>query len=133
MNLEWSWQGNNVQPLTNPDFEVNFQGVDSHSNGRGKSSRRKKRLGIQKTVGRGRLKISHIGAQRRELGPSRHYTNPGRFRCQSVARSKTRAVRNSFSSANGAARSCRPIGRPALVKPQGMLIPGMPARLAVIV
>jgi hypothetical protein len=58
---------------------------------------------------------------------------PGRFKCQSVARSKIRAVRNSVSSANGAAKSCRPIGSLDLVMPQGILIPGMPARLAVIV
>src|SRR5207244_4414372 len=62
-----------------------------------------------------------------------HDFGPGLFRCQSVWRSKTRAVRNNFSSANGAASSWRPIGRLALVNPQGMLIPGMPARLAVIV
>ena len=33
----------------------------------------------------------------------------------------------------GAPKSCMPIGRLALVSPHGMLIPGMPARLAVIV
>ena len=64
---------------------------------------------------------------------SRHYTNPGLFKCQSVARSKTRAVRSNVSSAKGAPKSCMPIGRLAFVRPQGMLIPGMPARLAVIV
>ena len=53
----------------------------------------------------------------------------GRRVCQSVADSYMRPMRSSFSSSNGGPRSCRPIGRPAFVKPHGMLRPGMPARL----
>src|SRR5262245_8698771 len=45
----------------------------------------------------------------------------GRRVCQSVADSYMRPARRSFSSAKGGARSCRPIGRPDFVKPQGML------------
>ena len=67
------------------------------------------------------------------LLPPSHHPSAGCFRCQSVARSKTLAIRSSFSSANGAARSYMPMGKPPLVKPQGILIPGMPARLAVMV
>ena len=46
---------------------------------------------------------------------------------------KTRAVLNSLSSAKAGARSWRPIGRPDRVRPQGMLRPGIPARLVVMV
>jgi hypothetical protein len=41
--------------------------------------------------------------------------------CQSVACSSMRAVRSGFSSSNGAARICRPIGKPAFVKPHGIV------------
>ena len=64
--------------------------------------------------------------------PSLFY-NTGRLRCQSVSRSCIRATRSNFSSANGGASICKPIGKPALVKPHGMLMPGMPARFALIV
>src|SRR5262249_22048811 len=57
----------------------------------------------------------------------------GRRVCQSVARSYIRATRSSFSSSNGAAKICKPIGSPVFVNPHGMLTPGMPARLALIV
>src|SRR5439155_24957468 len=57
----------------------------------------------------------------------------GRLVFQSVARSKTRAVRSRFSSANAGASNCSPMGRPDRVNPHGMLTPGIPARLAVIV
>src|SRR4051794_18225596 len=67
------------------------------------------------------------------LGYTRHQETSGRLVCQSVALSKTRAVRSRFSSENAGPRSCRPIGSPGPVRPQGMLMPGMPARLAVIV
>src|SRR5262249_43236440 len=43
----------------------------------------------------------------------------GRRVCQSVAFSCIRATRSSFSSSNGAASTCNPIGRPAFVKPHG--------------
>ena len=59
---------------------------------------------------------------------SRFYTF-GRRVCQSVADSYIRATRKSFSSSNGLPSSCSPMGNPAFVKPQGMLRPGMPARL----
>ena len=42
-------------------------------------------------------------------------------------------IRSSFSSSNGAACNCNPIGSPAFVNPHGMLIPAMPARLHAIV
>src|SRR5260370_15727769 len=57
----------------------------------------------------------------------------GRRVCQSVSFSCIRAVRSSFSSANVGARICKPMGRLLFVTPQGMLIPAMPARLALIV
>src|SRR5262249_25002081 len=56
-----------------------------------------------------------------------------RRKCQSVAVSNIRATRSSFSSANGAAINCSPIGNPPLVNPHGRLRPGIPARLALIV
>ena len=46
---------------------------------------------------------------------SRLFYNTGRRLCQSVSRSNILATRSSFSSANGAARICKPIGRPAFV------------------
>src|SRR5512135_3726286 len=80
--------------------------------------------------------LIEVGCSERqvELGKvARHQDNSGRFRCQSVARSKTRAVRSRFSSAKAGARSCKPMGRFEREKPQGIARPGMPAKLAVIV
>src|SRR5262249_50640667 len=79
------------------------------------------------------IEVRRDSSEFRETLISRHYTSPGRRDCQPVAFSKTRAARRRVSSAKAGARSWRPIGRPDLVRPQGMLTPGMPARLAVIV
>jgi hypothetical protein len=43
------------------------------------------------------------------------------------------AIRRSFCSSNGAARNWLEIGRPDVVCPHGTAIPGIPARLALIV
>jgi AcrR family transcriptional regulator len=72
---------------------------------------------------------SVVGGKVPVLLPSTH----GRRVCQSVARSNRRAARSSLSSSKGAASSCRPMGRPSLLKPHGRLMPGRPARLQLIV
>ncbi len=64
---------------------------------------------------------------------SPHSPRVGRRKCQSVARSCSRAARSNFASSNGAASSCRPIGSPPFANPHGTLTPGMPARLALMV
>jgi hypothetical protein len=69
----------------------------------------------------------------RRLEVSILFYNTGRRLCQSVSRSNILATRSNFFSANGEPRICRPIGNPDFVKPHGMLMPGMPARLALIV
>ncbi len=65
--------------------------------------------------------------------PVDYEMSSGRRVCQSVSRSYMRAARSSRSSSNGGARICSPIGKPLRVKPQGMEMPAMPARFAVIV
>ncbi len=76
--------------------------------------------------------------QAQGLGLSRYliYQDPSSVGCcwwKSVAASNMRAVRRSFGSVNVGASICKPMGRFEAVKPQGMLIAGMPARLAVMV
>src|SRR5579883_1151786 len=122
-----------IESPTDPRLEVDLEGIQPHQDRGSVTACVEKSQSVVQTVPPRHVQIRERGS---ELGVAlihRHYTSPGLLRCQSVARSKTRAVRKSFSSAKGAASNCRPIGSFSLVSPQGMLIPGMPARLAVIV
>ena len=127
-----------METLTDQNFDTNLASITTNC----RSHRSKAR---SREVNRFSLTL---GPRREEIGEGRivqqpwmertasrraHPLSPGRLVCQSVARSKTRAVRRRLSSAKAGAISWRPIGRPDRVKPQGMLMPGMPARFVVIV
>src|SRR5262249_2870856 len=66
---------------------------------------------------------------RLEVGHAHAAPRGGVRRWKSCSRSNARPMRRTRASSQGRPRISRPMGRFALVKPQGMLIPGRPARL----
>ena len=133
MDLEGARKMLKIESPTNSGLEVDLKCVQPHHDRRGITACLQESETVLQSISPCQIQVCKQGPEFGVVLILRHYTNSARFRCQSVARSKTRAVRNSFSSAKGAASSWRPIGRFAFVSPQGMLMPGMPARFAVIV
>jgi hypothetical protein len=131
MGLECCRQGVKFESEANSDFQIDLEGVKTKSDRRTVATLAEKLICLGEPIKIGCLEVRQGRPERRE--PDRHYPISGRRVCQSVARSKTRAVRSRFSSAKAGARSCMPIGRPDFVRPQGTLRPGMPARLVVMV
>src|SRR4029453_8772127 len=64
-----------------------------------------------------------------EIGHAHAAPRGGVRRWKSCSRSNARAMRSTRASSQGLPRICRPMGRLALVNPQGGLSPGSPARL----
>ena len=133
MDLKFDGQGSQVETTTDGDFQGNLQRLKSHRDGRGMTTALDQDLCVIQAIGHRVFESRKRSSELRELLLDGHYTNSGRLVCQSVALSKTRAVLSNLSSAKAGAMSWRPIGRPDLVRPQGILRPGIPARLVVMV
>src|SRR5262249_5729429 len=119
--------------LTDSDFQTDLQGIQSGSNGPAIAAGREQCFCVREPVLPSGIKVSKGASQFGKHLIHGDYTSFGRWLCQSVSRSYMRAIRSSFSSSNGGACSCSPIGKPARVKPHGMLMPVIPARLAPVV
>ena len=133
MKFEGPWKVIQFEMMADTNLEPNLKGVHIGQYGPAAETTFQQQTGFPQSERPSVLEIIQALAGFVENVLDSHHTNPGRFACHSVARSNTRAARNSVSSAKAGARSCRPIGRPEFVRPQGMLRPGMPARLVVIV
>lgn len=133
MNLKHPWRVVQVQSLTNPELEINLQSVQPRRDGGRIAPRRLKDRGILKPIPPSRVEVRVGDRLPKSSKTPGHQEIPGRLVPQSVSRSKTRAARRRGSSAKAGARSCRPMGRLSFENPQGTLIAGMPAKLAVIV
>src|SRR5262249_3250100 len=120
-------------PLANRDFQTDLKGIQTRGNSPAVAPGREERFRVREPILPGSFEVNKSASQFGKHPVHGDYTSFGRRECHSVSRSYMRAIRSNFSSSNGGACNCSPIGSPELVKPHGMLMPVIPARLAPIV